>query len=214
MAKKTTKRPTTKKKTAVTSKSKTKKAAPKKTKASTGRNTTVKAKTSSIKKSSKAPSTGSRGLKIGDMVPSITRAATGGKSLSLSDFKGRKVVLYFYPKDDTPGCTLEGQDFTRLNDQFKAANCEILGVSRDPVASHEKFCSKFAFTFTLLSDEDEQLCKSFDVIKDKNMYGKIVRGIERSTFVIDRDGRLSREWRKVSVDGHAAEVLAHVKSLP
>lgn len=150
---------------------------------------------------------------IGQTIPSFSLPATGGSDLSLEQLRGRKIVLYFYPKDDTPGCTLEGQDFTRLKSEFEAAGCEVLGVSRDSVGSHEKFCDKFGFTFKLLSDADEKLCNAFGVIKDKNMYGKMVRGIERSTFVIDTEGVVRREWRKVSVQGHAEEVLEAVRSI-
>jgi peroxiredoxin Q/BCP len=123
------------------------------------------------------------------------------------------VVLYFYPKDNTPGCTLEGQDFRDLNAKFKRANTVVLGVSRDSVKSHEGFKQKQDFNFDLLSDADEKLCKLFDVIKLKNMYGKQVMGVERSTFLIDAKGVLRREWRKVKVDGHAAEVLDATKAL-
>jgi peroxiredoxin Q/BCP len=117
------------------------------------------------------------------------------------------VVLYFYPKDDTPGCTLEGRDFNAHYAKFARKGAVILGVSRDNLRSHEKFCDKFGFKFDLLSDEDEKLCTLFGVMKEKNMYGKKVWGIERSTFLIGRDGVLAREWRKVQVQGHAGEVL-------
>ncbi len=143
----------------------------------------------------------------GKKVPDFTLPATGGRQVKLSALKGRDVVLYFYPKDDTPGCTLEGKDFRDLHGRFMRANAVILGVSRDSLQSHEKFCAKYDLTFDLLSDADEKLCKLFDVIKMKNMYGKQVRGIERSTFLIGKDGVLRREWRKVKVDGHAFEVL-------
>ena len=146
-------------------------------------------------------------IAIGKKVPDFTLPATGGKQLKLSSLKGQDVVLYFYPKDDTPGCTLEGKDFRDMNAAFRRKGAVILGVSRDSLKSHEKFCDKYSFNFDLLSDEDEKLCKLFDVIKMKNMYGKKVRGIVRSTFLIGRDGVLRREWRKVSVEGHAAEVL-------
>ena len=149
-------------------------------------------------------------IAVGKKVPDFQAASTGG-TFRLSALKGRSLVLYFYPKDDTPGCTLEGQDFRDLNPQFKRLKAVILGVSRDSLRSHQKFCDKFSFTFDLLSDEDEKLCKLFGVIKMKNMYGKKVRGIERSTFLIGADGVLLQEWRKVKVEGHAAEVLQTLK---
>ena len=151
-------------------------------------------------------------IAVGKKVPDFQAASTGGGSFRLSSLKGRPLVLYFYPKDDTPGCTLEGQDFRDLNPRFKRLDAVILGVSRDSLKSHAKFCDKFSFTFDLLADEDEKLCKLFDVIRMKNMYGKKVRGIERSTFLIGGDGVLLREWRKVKVEGHAAEVLQALKS--
>ncbi len=146
-------------------------------------------------------------------VPDFELPATGGKAIRLSELKGKNVVLYFYPKDDTPGCTLEGQDFRDRHASFKRAKTVILGVSRDSIKSHESFCEKQGFPFDLLSDADEKLCTLFDVMKMKNMYGKQVRGIERSTFLIDADGVLRREWRKVKVEGHADEVLEAVKAL-
>jgi len=149
-------------------------------------------------------------IALGKKVPDFTLPATGGKQLRLTSLKGQDVVLYFYPKDDTPGCTLEGKDFRDLNAGFRRKGAVILGVSRDSLKSHEKFCGKYSLNFDLLSDEDEKLCKLFDVIKMKNMYGKKVRGIERSTFLIGKDGVLRREWRKVKVEGHAAEVLKAV----
>lgn len=148
----------------------------------------------------------------GKKVPDFSLPATGGRDLSLSSLRGHDVVLYFYPKDDTPGCTLEGKDFRDLHARFKALGAVILGVSRDSLRSHDRFCQKYGLDFDLLSDEDEKLCKLFGVIKMKNMYGKKVRGIERSTFLIGKDGVLRREWRKVKVEGHAAEVLDAVTS--
>lgn len=139
--------------------------------------------------------------------------ATGDKTVSLSDFKGSNLVIYFYPKDSTPGCTREGQDFRDNHTKFRRAKTYILGVSRDSIKSHENFKAKQGFPFDLLSDPDEVLCKQFDVIKMKNMYGKKVRGIERSTFLIDGNGKLRQEWRKVKVDGHAEDVLQAVKAL-
>jgi peroxiredoxin Q/BCP len=146
-------------------------------------------------------------------VANFTLPATGDKSLSLNDFQGKKLVLYFYPKDNTPGCTLEGQDFRDAHADFRKCNTEILGVSRDSVRMHEGFCSKQSFPFDLLSDPDEVLCRQFDVIKEKNMYGRKVIGIERSTFLIDGKGILRKEWRKVKVKGHVAEVLAAARDL-
>ncbi|MCH9049429.1 MAG: peroxiredoxin [Proteobacteria bacterium] len=149
--------------------------------------------------------------KIGNKVTDIKLAATGAQVIRLSDFKGKNIVLYFYPKDSTPGCTLEGQDFRDNKSKFSARNTVILGVSRDSIKSHENFKSKQSFSFDLLSDPDEKLCKQFDVIKEKNMYGKKVIGIERSTFLIDEDGILVKEWRKVKVKGHVGEVLEEIK---
>lgn len=150
---------------------------------------------------------------VGKEIPDLTLPCTGGRSLRFKDLLGKHIVLYFYPKDSTPGCTIEGQDFTRLHDQFKATNTEVFGVSRDSMKSHEKFKDCQSYTIDLLSDEDESACQLFGVIKMKNMYGKKVRGIERSTFVIDSDGRLVKEWRGVKVAGHADEVLSFIKSL-
>ena len=145
-------------------------------------------------------------------VPDFELPATGNQRFRLSAFRGHPVVLYFYPKDSTPGCTVEGEQFRDLHEEFRKAGWTVFGISRDSVASHEKFKQKFAFPFELLSDAEEKACGLFGVIKMKNMYGKQVRGIERSTFAIDRDGRIAREWRGVKVPGHAADVLAFVKS--
>ena len=150
---------------------------------------------------------------IGKKVAAFSVPATGDKTLSLDDFKGRNLVIYFYPKDNTPGCTLEGQNFRDLHDSFAKANTAILGVSRDSVKVHENFRTKQAFPFDLLSDADETLCRLFDVIHEKNMYGRKVMGIVRSTFLIDGDGILREEWRKVRVKGHADEVLEAARSL-
>lgn len=149
--------------------------------------------------------------KIGNKVTDIKLASTDDQIIQLSDFRGKNIVLYFYPKDNTPGCTLEGQDFRDNKRKFSARNTVILGVSRDSVKSHENFKSKQSFFFDLLSDPDEKLCKQFDVIKEKNMYGKKVIGIERSTFLIDENGVLVKEWRKVKVKGHVEEVLDELK---
>jgi thioredoxin-dependent peroxiredoxin len=149
---------------------------------------------------------------IGNVVPDFEAKATGDKTINLSDYRGKTVVLYFYPKDSTPGCTLEGQDFRDNIAQFMALNAVVIGVSRDSVKSHENFKCKQEFPFDLLSDADEALCQLFDVIKMKNMYGKQVRGIERSTFLIDPQGVLVREWRKLSVKGHYEQVLLALKN--
>lgn len=152
-------------------------------------------------------------IELGKKVPNFKLPATGEQEISLSKLKGQHVVLYFYPKDSTPGCTREGQDFRDNLAKFKRQNTVILGVSRDSLRSHENFKTKQSFKFELLSDSDEELCTLFDVIKIKNMYGKKVRGIERSTFLIDDKGKLQQEWRKVKVDGHVEEVLNAVKAL-
>ena len=140
-------------------------------------------------------------------------APATGRTFKLSDQRGKKVVLYFYPKDNTPGCTTEGTGFRDAWDAFHAAGAVVVGCSRDSLKSHENFKAKMAFPFELISDADEALCGQFDVIKMKNMYGKQVRGIERSTFLIDGAGRLVREWRKVKVAGHVQEVLEAVQAL-
>ncbi len=140
-------------------------------------------------------------------------AATGGGAFKLSAQQGKKVVVYFYPKDNTPGCTLEGQEFRDLYPAFQKTNSIVVGISRDSVKSHEGFKSKQAFPFELLSDPDETVCEQFGVRKLKNMYGKQARGVERSTFVFDASGKLAREWRGVKAPGHAAEVLAFVETL-
>jgi thioredoxin-dependent peroxiredoxin len=145
--------------------------------------------------------------------PDFELPATGGSPFRMSDYKGRGVVLYFYPKDNTPGCTTEGQDFSALHAQFQAAGWEVFGVSRDSLKAHESFKAKFAFPFQLLADPDETVCELFGVMKLKNMYGKQVRGIERSTFVITPDGQVARAWRGVKVPDHAKEVLSFVSSL-
>jgi len=147
------------------------------------------------------------------VVGDFTAESTRDKKIRLRDLRGQHVVLYFYPKDSTPGCTLEGQDFRDLHARFKRQKTVILGVSRDSVASHEKFRAKQIFPFDLLSDPDETLCRKFDVIQEKTLYGRKFMGVERSTFLIDAKGKLRREWRKVKVKGHAAEVLEAAKDL-
>ncbi len=143
----------------------------------------------------------------GNPVPDFEALATGGKTVRLSDYQGKYLLIYFYPKDSTPGCTQEGQSFRDNIDKFTALNTVIVGVSRDTVRAHENFKCKQEFPFDLLSDQDEKLCELFDVIKMKNMYGKQVRGIERSTFLINQEGLLVHEWRKVKVKNHSEEIL-------
>ena len=147
------------------------------------------------------------------IVPEFSADMTGGQAFRLSDHKGKTVVLYFYPKDNTPGCTTEGMQFRDLHPQFRAANAEIFGISRDSIRSHEGFKAKLGMPFELISDPEEALCNMFNVMKLKNMYGKQVRGVERSTFVIDGSGKLVKEWRGVKVPGHVDEVLEFVKTL-
>lgn len=152
-------------------------------------------------------------IAVGGIVPNFKLPATGGKTIELKDLRGHPVVVYFYPKDNTPGCTTESCDFGALHGRFRRHKAVILGVSRDSLTSHEKFRAKFEFPFDLLSDSDEKVCRLFDVIQEKNMYGRKVMGVVRSTFLIDAAGRLRREWRKVSVKGHAEEVLTAVAEL-
>jgi thioredoxin-dependent peroxiredoxin len=150
---------------------------------------------------------------VGAKLPDLTLPASGGQNLSLRQYRGKPLVVYFYPKDNTPGCTQEGQDFRDLYPQFQKAGCAILGVSKDSVKSHDNFIAKFGFPFALLSDADETLCKAFDVIKEKSMYGKKYLGVERSTFLFDAKGVLRQEWRGVKVKGHAQQVLDAVNAL-
>jgi peroxiredoxin Q/BCP len=147
------------------------------------------------------------------MVPEFSAAMTGNQTFTLSNYKGKTVVLYFYPKDNTPGCTTEGMQFRDLHPQFRSANAEIFGISRDSIRSHEGFKAKLEMPFDLISDPDETVCNLFNVMRMKNMYGKQVRGVERSTFVIDATGKLVKEWRGVKVPGHVEEVLEFVKTL-
>ncbi|NMG54979.1 peroxiredoxin [Aromatoleum aromaticum] len=145
--------------------------------------------------------------------PEFSLPATGGTTVALPALRGSKVVLYFYPKDSTPGCTNETADFRDHHAAFRAAGCEVFGISRDSLKSHENFKAKLALPFELISDTDEVACNAFGVIKMKNMYGKAVRGIERSTFVLDAEGAIRREWRGVKVPGHVQEVLDFVTTL-
>ena len=146
-------------------------------------------------------------VSVGKRVENFTLPATGNQNLSLNDFSGRSLIIYFYPKDNTSGCIREGQDFRDLYSQFTAVGADILGVSRDSVKMHENFRAKHEFPFHLLSDSEEQLCKQFDVIHEKKLYGRTYMGIVRSTFLIDAEGILQQEWRKVRVPGHAQAVL-------
>jgi len=149
---------------------------------------------------------------VGQAIPDFRAPATGGE-FQLSALNGKAVVLYFYPKDNTPGCTTEGADFAQAHAAFRQAGCEVVGVSRDTLRSHEGFKAKLELPFELIADTDESLCALFEVIKMKNMYGKQVRGIERSTFLIAADGTLAQEWRGVKVPGHVQEVLTAAQTL-
>jgi peroxiredoxin Q/BCP len=160
-----------------------------------------------------ASKSGAGGVAVGAKVPDFTVADSAGKAWRLRDHLDRKLVLYFYPKDMTSGCTLESRNFRDLHKAFSRAGAQVVGVSRDSCASHVKFKAKEKLDFELLSDSEETLCRLFDVIKEKNMYGKKVMGIERSTFLIGTNGVLAREWRKVKVDGHAEEVLEAARAL-
>jgi peroxiredoxin Q/BCP len=152
-------------------------------------------------------------IKAGAKVPLFSLPMTGGGTWSLKDAAGRKLVIYFYPRDLTSGCTREAQDFRDLYPKFRKAGAEVIGVSRDSVASHDKFTAKESLPFPLLADADEKLCKLFDVIKQKSLYGRKYLGVERSTFLLDGTGRLAQEWRKVKVPGHAEEVLEAAQRL-
>jgi len=152
-------------------------------------------------------------IEINQPVPNFSLPSTGNRDFSISDAAQKNLVIYFYPKDNTPGCTTEGEDFRDNFEAFSELNCRIVGISRDSIKSHENFKEKMRFPFELLSDTDETVCKLFDVIKMKNMYGKQVRGIERSTFVLDAGGVLRKEWRKIKVPGHVQDVLDFVKTL-
>jgi len=150
---------------------------------------------------------------LNQTVPDFELPATSDHTFKCSNYLGKNLVIYFYPKDATPGCTTQGMQFRDFYSAFQAANTEIIGISRDNLKSHENFKAKFSLPFELVSDTEEEACHLFDVIKMKNMYGKQVRGIERSTFVIDKNGNLLREWRKVKVNGHVEEVLAFIQSI-
>ena len=150
---------------------------------------------------------------VGRKAPKFSLPSTTGDRFSLADTRGSNLVIYFYPRDNTSGCTREAQDFRELHGAFRKAKTVIVGISPDSIESHHKFKTKFKLPFALLSDEDRKICELFDVIHEKSMYGRKFMGVERSTFLIDADGQLRREWRKVKVDGHAAEVLEAVKSL-
>jgi len=152
-------------------------------------------------------------IQVGKVVPDFELGATGNQHISLRSLRGRTVIVYFYPKDDTPGCTTEGCAFRDHHRALSKLDVVLLGVSRDSIASHEKFKAKHELPFDLLSDDSEQVCRLFGVIKEKNMYGKKVLGVERSTFLIDKHGKLCREWRRVKVDGHIEDVLEAVKAL-
>lgn len=150
---------------------------------------------------------------LNQVLPEFELASTSGKTFKLSDPRGKFLIIYFYPKDSTPGCTTQGLQFREHYAEFQQAGCEIVGISRDSLKSHENFKAKFSFPFELLSDTEELACTLFGVIKMKNMYGKQVRGIERSTFVLDNKGVVLREWRGVKADGHAREVLDFINTL-
>ncbi len=152
-------------------------------------------------------------ISVDRKVPDFRLPATGDQDIALSDLRGKRVVIYFYPKDSTPGCTTEGQDFRDRINTFRRRKTVVLGISRDSIKSHENFKASQQFPFDLLSDADEKACRLFDVIREKNMYGKKVMGIERSTFLIDENGVLRREWRKVKVPGHVEEVLEAISEL-
>jgi thioredoxin-dependent peroxiredoxin len=152
-------------------------------------------------------------LSVGQQAPLFTLPATGGKPVDLLGLKGRKVVIYFYPKDDTSGCTRQAQEFQALKEEFKAADTEIVGVSADSVASHDRFRAKYALDFTLASDEDTSVLAAYGVWVEKSMYGRKYKGIERTTVLIDRDGEIARVWPTVKVPGHAQEVLAAARAL-
>lgn len=152
-------------------------------------------------------------LKVGYPAPDFILKGSDSQKHQLSNYKGKRVILYFYPKDNTPGCTIEAEDFRDNIEILKDLNAVVLGVSRDPIASHNKFADKLCLPFILLSDESEEVCRLYDVLKEKNMYGKTVMGIERSTFIIDEEGILRKLFRKVKVDGHIDDIIAALKEM-
>ena len=152
-------------------------------------------------------------LGVGDSVPTFSLPSSSGKEISLSDYKGKKIVLYFYPKDDTPGCTTEACEFRDNLKNYEAVNAVVIGVSKDPLKSHDKFIQKYGLPFELISDEEGKMLDAFGVWKEKSMYGKTFMGVERSTFLIDEKGKIAKAWRKVSVPNHVATVLEEAKSL-
>ncbi|MFA6024452.1 MAG: thioredoxin-dependent thiol peroxidase [Candidatus Gracilibacteria bacterium] len=152
-------------------------------------------------------------LTVGDSVPGDRLPSSSGKEVALTDYKGKKIVLYFYPKDDTPGCTAEACDFRDNLKNYEDLNAVIIGVSKDPLKSHDKFIEKYKLPFELLSDEEGKLLEAFGVWKEKSMYGKTFLGVERSSFLIDEEGKIVKEWRKVSVSNHVAEILEELKSM-
>lgn len=161
----------------------------------------------------RSPARSGATVALGETVADFSLPATGGTQWRLADARGRKLVLYFYPRDNTPGCTLEGRDFAQLAASFAAAGAAIVGISRDSLASHEKFREQMGFPFPLLSDTDEAVCRQFDVIRQKHLYGRSFLGVERSTFLLDAQGVLRAQWRKVKVTGHARAVLAAAEAL-
>ncbi len=152
-------------------------------------------------------------MEVGELAPLFSLKSDEGTQIDLSDLKGKNVVLYFYPKDDTPGCTIEAQDFTKKISEFEALNCVVLGVSKDGVASHCRFVDKYNLAFNLLADETGRVCEAYDVLKQKSMFGKKYLGIDRSTFLIDKLGKISHIWRSVSVNGHVEEILITLNEL-
>lgn len=152
-------------------------------------------------------------LDVGDSVPTFSLPSSSGKEISLADYKGKKIVLYFYPKDDTPGCTTEACEFRDNLKNYEAVNAVVIGVSKDPLKSHDKFIEKYGLPFELVSDEEGKLLDAFGAWKEKSMYGKTFMGVERSTFLIDENGKIAKAWRKVSVPNHVAAVLEEAKSL-
>lgn len=152
-------------------------------------------------------------LEVGQSAPLFSLPSDEGAEIALSDLKGKNVVLYFYPKDDTPGCTIEAQDFTKKIKEFEKLDCVVLGISKDNITSHCRFIEKYDLAFNLLADEKAEVCANYDVIKEKSMFGKKYMGIDRSTFLIDKMGKIAQTWRSVKVNGHVEEVLAALQKL-